>query len=188
MATREEMHTTRGRAHLLFEMLKGEAITDGWRSPHVKEALSLCLACKGCKGDCPVSVDIATYKAEFLSHYYEGRLRPRSAYAMGLVDRWAHIASFAPGIVNAVSRAPVLSNLVKFAAGISQQRELPLFARQTFRAWFNARKTRRASGGRVVLWPDTFNNYFFPRTAQAAVEVLEDAGFQVEIPQRRLCC
>jgi FAD/FMN-containing dehydrogenase/Fe-S oxidoreductase len=188
MATREEMHTTRGRAHLLFEMLKGEAITDGWRSPQVKDALDLCLACKGCKGDCPVSVDIATYKAEFLSHYYEGRLRPRSAYAMGLVDRWAHMASFAPGLVNAISRTPGLSNLMKFAAGISQKREMPKFARQTFRGWFNARKTRRMSGTRVVLWSDTFNNYFFPHTAQAAVDVLEDAGCQVDIPKQRLCC
>ena len=96
-ATREEMHTTRGRAHLLFEMMRGDVIADGWRDEHVKESLDLCLACKGCKGDCPVSVDMATYKAEFLAHYYEGRLRPRQAYAMGLVADWARIASLAPG-------------------------------------------------------------------------------------------
>src|SRR5207248_11547020 len=91
MVTREEMHSTRGRAHLLFEMLKGEPIKDGWKSEHIHDALDLCLACKGCKGDCPVNVDLATLKAEFLSHYYEGRLRPRSAYAMGLVHFWARL-------------------------------------------------------------------------------------------------
>src|SRR2546427_7246418 len=78
MVTREEMHSTRGRARLLFEMLQGEVI-HGWRDRHVRQALDLCLACKGCKGDCPVNVDMATYKAEFLSHYYKGRLRPVSA-------------------------------------------------------------------------------------------------------------
>src|SRR5712692_6074218 len=84
MVTLEEEYTTRGRARALFEMLQGKVLTGGWRDQHVKEALDLCLACKGCKGDCPVNVDMATYKAEFLSHYYKGRLRPVSAYAMGL--------------------------------------------------------------------------------------------------------
>src|SRR5207247_9901123 len=76
-ATREEKHTTRGRARLLFEMIEGRTLRDGWRDEAVRESLDLCLACKGCKGDCPVNVDIATYKAELLSHYYAGRLRPR---------------------------------------------------------------------------------------------------------------
>jgi Fe-S oxidoreductase len=187
-ATRDEMHTTRGRAHLLFEMMRGDVITDGWRDPHVKESLDLCLACKGCKSDCPVSVDMAAYKAEFLAHYYEGRVRPRQAYAMGLVAKWARIASKAPGLANFLARAPVVSQVAKFAAGISQNRDLPAFAPQTFRAWFRRHASDTPGKTRVLLWPDTFNNYFLPHTAQAAVEVLEDAGCQVAIPDRILCC
>ncbi len=192
-ATREEMHTTRGRAHLLFEMLRGDSILDGWRDDHVKEALDLCLSCKGCKGDCPVSVDIATYKAEFLSHYWEGRLRPHSAYALGLVDIWARLASYAPGLVNLASRAPLLRDAIKFAADMPSQRQIPLFAPQQFTDWFHARvdgvqRPARAHRGRVILWPDTFNNYFHPDIAQAAVEVLEDAGFAVDVPRGHFCC
>ena len=93
MVTHEERHTTRGRAHHFWEMLNGNVITDGWRDENVKESLDLCLSCKGCKGDCPVNVDIATYKAEFLSHYWEGRVRPRHAYAFGWIDQWARLAS-----------------------------------------------------------------------------------------------
>ncbi len=187
-ATREEMHSTRGRAHLLFEMMRGDVLADGWRDEHVKKSLDLCLACKGCKSDCPVSVDMATYKAEFLAHYYEGKLRPRSAYAMGLIARWARIASRAPAIVNFLSHAPLLKQAAKFAAGISQKREIPAFAPQTFRSWFLHRRQQSASGTRVLLWPDTFNNYFLPKTAKAAVEVLENAGCQIAIPERVLCC
>jgi FAD/FMN-containing dehydrogenase/Fe-S oxidoreductase len=187
MATREEMHTTRGRAHLLFEMLRGEAIEDGWRDEHVKEALDLCLACKGCKGDCPVSVDLATYKAEFLAHYYEGRIRPRSAYTLGLVDRWARIGAIAPRFTNFVNHTPVLEQMVKLATGISLKRQIPRFAKQTFRNWFESRPSRSAPD-KVVLWPDTFNNYFLPHTAQAATEVLEAAGCEVTIPAQNVCC
>ena len=187
-ATREEMHTTRGRAHLLFEMMRGDVIADGWRDEHVKESLDLCLACKGCKSDCPVSVDMATYKAEFLAHYYEGRMRPRQAYAMGLVANWARVASRAPAVANFLSHVPLFGRVAKFAAGISQKREIPFFARQTFRDWFAHRESKVTAGTRVLLWPDTFNNYFLPHTAQAAVAVLEDAGCQVAIPDRILCC
>jgi len=93
MVTREEKHSTRGRARLLNEMIRGDVVTGGWRDESVRDALDLCLSCKGCKHDCPVQVDMATYKAEFLAHYYEGRIRPRSAYAMGFIHRWARIAS-----------------------------------------------------------------------------------------------
>src|SRR5204863_3820355 len=122
--TRDEKHSTRGRARLLFEMLEGDPLTGGWRDEHVKEALDLCLACKGCKGECPVKVDMATYKAEFLSHYYEKRLRPRSAYAMGFIRRWARLASRAPGLANSVTHAPILSNLAKLIAGVAQRRSI----------------------------------------------------------------
>jgi FAD/FMN-containing dehydrogenase/Fe-S oxidoreductase len=190
MVTREEKHSTRGRAHLLWEMLRGEGtpIHGQWRDENVKEALDLCLACKGCKGDCPVNVDVATYKAEFLSHYYRGKLRPRSAYAFGLIDRWARMASVAPNLVNVVTQTPGLSRLAKLAAGMAPERSIPAFAPQTFRAWFQRRGPRARGGPRVLLWPDTFNNYFYPDTARAAVEVLEHLGFDVEIPSQVLCC
>ena len=108
MVTKEEMHSTRGRAHLLFEMLEGDPMTRGWKNETVKEALDLCLACKGCKSECPMNVDMATYKAEFLSHYYERRIRPRHAYAMGLIYWWARLASFAPGLVNLLTHTPLI--------------------------------------------------------------------------------
>ncbi len=188
MVTHEERHTTRGRAHHLWEMLNGDVIAKGWRDENVKEALDLCLACKGCKGDCPVNVDMATYKSEFLSHYWEGRLRPRYAYAFGLIDRWARLASIAPGFVNLFTQLPVFRSIAKKAAGIPAERKIPAFAPQTFRSWFKQRQPRNQDGPKVTLWADTFNNYFFPETAQAAVEVLEHYGYNVQVPMQHLCC
>ncbi|HEX5412753.1 MAG TPA: FAD-linked oxidase C-terminal domain-containing protein [Terriglobia bacterium] len=186
--TRDEMHTTRGRAHLLFEMLRGDSIPDGWRSEHVKEALDLCLSCKGCKSDCPINVDMATYKAEFLSHYWEGRVRPALAYALGYIDRWAQMASSMPGAANLVTQNPALNTAFKKAIGIALQRDLPAIAPQTLQAWFSRRVQGQMPGGDVLLWPDTFNNFFHPEVGQAAVEVLETAGFQVEMPLEHVCC
>jgi Fe-S oxidoreductase len=186
--TGEEEHSTRGRAHLLWEMVKGEVIQDGWRSEEVKESLDLCLSCKGCKSDCPVGVDVAAYKAEFLSHYYEGRRRPRSAYAFGNIDIWARAASNAPGLVNLTTQLPFLRDIAKLVAGIPRERSIPPFAPQTFRSWFQLREPRNTGKTEVLLWPDTFNNYFLPDTARAAVEVLEAAGFRVILPRANLCC
>jgi len=188
MVTHEERHTTRGRAHQLWEMLHGDVIQDGWRDDNVKEALDLCLACKGCKGECPVNVDMATYKAEFLSHYWEGKLRPRHAYAFGLIDQWARAASLWPGMVNLVTQTPGLAHIAKFGAGISRQRRIPEFAPYTFQNWFRKRRATKSGANDVLLWPDTFNNYFFPETAQAATEVLEAAGFHVSVPSQHVCC
>ena len=226
-ATRDEEHSTRGRAHLLWEMTQGEGrrdgiIRDGWRSEEVKQSLDLCLACKGCKTECPVGVDVATYKAEFLSHYYEGRARPRSAYAFGNIDLWARLASNAPGLANLTTQLPFLRDLSKLVAGIPKERAIPAFAPEPFKTWFerrrfnprarhpnnklgkemfgkgtasavpnSAEKTRASAPEefpRVLLWPDTFNNYFHPGTAKAAVEVLEAAGFKVIVPKANLCC
>jgi Fe-S oxidoreductase len=165
-------------------------IRDGWRSEEVKQSLDLCLACKGCKTECPVGVDLATYKAEFLSHYYEGRVRPRSAYAFGNIDLWARLASNAPGLANLTTQLPFLRDLSKLVAGIPKERAIPAFAPETFKTWFHRRRdlTRNAEGPPVLLWPDTFNNYFHPSTAKAAVEVLEAAGFRVVVPKANLCC
>ena len=206
-ATREEEHSTRGRAHLLWEMTQGEVIRDGWRSEEVKHSLDLCLACKGCKSDCPVSADVATYKAEFLSHYYEGRVRPLNAYAFGNIDLWARLASTAPGLVNLTTQLPFLRDIAKMVAGIPAQRTIPPFAPETFKQWFRRARRQTDMGAPrladfarrgisvpnpeappVLLWADTFNNYFLPATARAAVEVLETAGFRVVVPQANLCC
>jgi Fe-S oxidoreductase len=190
-ATREERYTTRGRAHLLFEMMRGETIKDGWRSDAVREALDLCLQCKGCKHDCPVSVDMATYKAEFLSHYYEGRLRPRAAYSMGLIDFWSRIAMCAPGLVNTALRLPALGPALKWVAGFTQARDAPAYAEESFQTWWRRQKRPRRNDPtlpEVVLWPDTFSNYFLPGTLKAALTVLEDAGYRVTVPEEPLCC
>lgn len=189
MVTREEKHSTRGRARLLFEMFHGGPIADGWRSRAVEEALDLCLGCKGCKSDCPVEVDMAAYKAEFRAHHYARRLRPRAAYSMGLIHRWARLASLAPAFVNAACQAPGLSTAMKWAAGIAPPRRMPRFADRTFREWFMRRaRPQRPTKARVLLWPDTFNNYFRPQTAMAATRALELLGYEVDIPRKPLCC
>jgi FAD/FMN-containing dehydrogenase/Fe-S oxidoreductase len=208
--TREEEHSTRGRAHLLWEMTQSEVIKDRWQNEAVKESLDLCLACKGCRSDCPTGVDVATYKAEFLSHYYETNRRPLSALAFANIDLWARAASHMPGLVNLITQLPLLRDLAKLAAGIPAQRRIPAFAPQTFKQWWELRSAgvppavgrasrplrnqfdvpARAisSGGPVLLWADTFNNHFLPDTAKAAVEVLEAAGFDVAVPRANLCC
>jgi FAD/FMN-containing dehydrogenase/Fe-S oxidoreductase len=188
MVTREEKHSTRGRARLLNEMIRGEVVKGGWRDESVREALDLCLSCKGCKHDCPVQVDMATYKAEFLSHYYDGRIRPRYAYASGLIHWWARAASHIPAAANFFTQTPGLSSIAKLAAGYSQHRHIPPFAPETFKQWFARRGERNLSKPPVILWADTFNNHFTPNIAKAAVDVLEHAGFRVLVPEAHLCC
>lgn len=192
-ATGEEEHSTRGRSRLLFEMLEGQyrpsPITSGWRSTEVKDALDLCLSCKGCKSDCPVDVDMATYKAEFLSHHYAGRLRPAAHYTMGWLPVWARIAHLAPAVVNRAARIPGLSKLGKRIGGIEPDRPVPRFAPQRFTDWFAARPpVPPAPFGDVLLWPDTFTDNFHPSIGRAAVAVLEDAGYRVILPSGHLCC
>jgi len=188
MVTLDEKHTTRGRARILHEMLRGEIIKDSFKSQEVFDALDLCLSCKGCKGDCPVQVDMATYKAEFLSRFYKGKLRPRYAYTMGLIMLHARLAQYVPRLANLVTHTPVLKELVQKAGGIATQREMPPFAHQTFKAWFEERGEKNQDAPPVVLFPDTFNNYLHPETAKAAVLVLEAAGYRVIVPREALCC
>ncbi|HEY7105402.1 MAG TPA: FAD-binding and (Fe-S)-binding domain-containing protein [Acidimicrobiia bacterium] len=185
---REERHSTRGRARLLFEMLEGEIVTDGWRSHEVKEALDLCLACKGCTNDCPVNVDIPTYKAEFLHHYWKGARRPRHAYAFGLIDQIARVAAHAPRAANALASTTPLSSLMKRAAGMAPERAIPRFAPVTLQQWFARRGAHHTGGEKVLLWPDTFSNHFHTEIGIAAVESLESAGFQVVMPAGHVCC
>jgi FAD/FMN-containing dehydrogenase/Fe-S oxidoreductase len=188
--TGEEKHSTRGRAHLLWEMSKGDVIRGKWQDVDVKSSLDLCLSCKGCKSDCPVAVDVATYKAEFLAHYYEGKRRPLNHYAFGRIDLCARLASRAPMLANFFTQTPGLRDVARVAAGISSKRRLPVVARESFQHWFERRTTSRESAKKpkALLWPDTFNNYFHPETAIAAVEVLEATGFQVVLPAGHVCC
>jgi len=183
LVTREEKDTTRGRAHLLFEMFRGDLITDGWRSKEVLEALEYCLSCKGCKTDCPVNVDMATYKEEFLHHHYEHRLHPRNAYAMGFIGFVAPLAMKMPNVVNFFTQTPVIRNLVKFIGGTAAERPLPRFASATFSAWFRNRQPPNPEGARVLLYPDIFNDSIYPSALQAAALVLEHWGFRVELPK-----
>jgi len=185
MATGEELYSTRGRAHLLWELMQRENLPDKWENDQVKESLDLCLACKACKSECPVSVDVATYKAEFLSHYYENKSRPLSHYAFGRIDLWARLASIAPGVVNAINNAPILKNIIKSTLHIHDKRTFPRFARAFTR---ERRQATQNGGTEVFLWADTFNNYFHPGTMRAAHEVLTAAGFRVSLPKKHLCC
>jgi FAD/FMN-containing dehydrogenase/Fe-S oxidoreductase len=200
-ATLEEEHGTRGRARMLFELLQGEVVKGGWKDEHVKKSLELCLSCKACKSECPVNVDIATYKAEFLSHYYEGRMRPIRAYAFGWIDKWARLGSLAPAIANWFSHAPGSSHALKKFLSMAGQRQFPKFASQTFRSWarrhgipligrnsYSQSQKPAESAGRVILWTDTFTNYFHPEAGRAAVQVIENAGFDLNILSRQFCC
>ena len=197
MATGEELHSTRGRAHLLWELMQGEVLPDQWKNQQVKESLDLCLACKACKSECPVSVDMATYKAEFLAHYYEGESRPLSHYAFGRIDVFARLAAFAPHLVNAINKAPITGSLIKKFLHIHPNRTLPCFAepftpdRRLARRPERRRDRRPAlpdTAPQVFLWADTFNNFFHPATMRAAHNVLTNAGFRVSLPTQHLCC
>ncbi|GAA0475610.1 FAD-binding and (Fe-S)-binding domain-containing protein [Streptomyces sp. NPDC046215] len=193
--TGEERHSTRGRARLLHEMLAGErggVVTDGWRSEEVRDALDLCLSCKGCRSDCPAGVDMATYKAEFLHHHYAGRLRPAAHYTMGRLPLWLRAAAAlrAAPALNAAARVPAVSGLMKRVGGIAPERELPEVAGETFRRWWRARAAAAGerAGRTVVLWPDTFTDHLSPAVGRAAVTVFEAAGLRVVLPPRAVCC
>jgi FAD/FMN-containing dehydrogenase/Fe-S oxidoreductase len=208
LATRDEKDSTRGRARVLQELVNGSLVSSGWQSTEVAEALDLCLSCKGCSTDCPAGVDMATYKAEALHQRYRGRLRPASHYALGWLPRWAALASRAPvaaRLANASLRFRPAAALAKRFGGIDQRRDLPVFATQSFRRWFAARPGQPrglqparpeqpgrpeqvATGRAVLLWVDTFTNAFAPQVGQAAVEVLEAAGYQVAVTGRNVCC
>nr|WP_232451830.1 FAD-binding and (Fe-S)-binding domain-containing protein [Burkholderia ubonensis] len=192
-ATREEKFSTRGRAHLFWEMLQGDVIKDGWNSAEVKEALDACLGCKGCKSDCPTHTDMASYKAEFMSHYYETHRRPRQAMFMGRIGQWAPLASRFPRLTNFMTSTPPLARIGKWLAGIAPQRALPAFAPRPFRAIAKRQGIGQRTGAaparnKVILWVDTFNEHFSPDIAAAAVDVLSALGYDVTLPKKRLCC
>jgi FAD/FMN-containing dehydrogenase/Fe-S oxidoreductase len=194
-ATREERYSTRGRSRLLWEMLQGDVVDGQWNSEPVKEALDTCLSCKGCRSDCPTHVDMATYKAEFLSHYYETKRRLRQALFMGRIGDWAPLAAKWPWMTNLLTQTPAFATLAKRIAGTAQRRALPRFASQTFRARFaevrsndTFDKSAAPLRGKVILWVDTFCEHFHPEIALAAVKVLRHAGFETVLPAKPLCC
>jgi FAD/FMN-containing dehydrogenase/Fe-S oxidoreductase len=196
-ATGEEMHSTRGRAHLLWEMLAGSLQSKGFQSDAVNEALSLCLSCKACKTECPVQVDMAQYKAEFLAQRYKGRLHPLHHYIFGFADKMARWGSLAPRLTNAILNSPLTSPLIKRIAGVAKQRTFPQLALQPHT---RARALRDSTTARpegqlaapqvpqVLLWPDTWNNYYHPQSLAAAEQLLREAGFEVKTAERHICC
>ena len=187
-ATRDERHSTRGRARLLQEMMVGSLAKDGWRSREVRDALDLCLACRGCVSQCPTSVDMAAYKSEFLDHHYRRRLRPLSHYSLGWLPLWLMLTSRVPWLVNTLTRSRLTGRLFTRAAGIARGRSIPPIAARPFTREHRHQARRPSAHGRVVLWPDTFNNHLTPQVAHAAVRVLEAAGYEAIIPGRSVCC
>ena len=191
VATRDEKDSTRGRARVLQEMANGSLVRDGWRSREVHEVLDLCVMCKACASDCPAQVDMASYKAEVLHQTYRRRPRPPAHYTLGWLPRWAALAAHAPSVPNAALRVGPVAALAKRLGGIEQRRPLPAFAKETFRRRFARRRARGGGSSTaepVLLWVDTFTDFFTPEVGEAAVEVLEDAGFSVQVPSRRVCC
>ncbi|MGB6611911.1 MAG: heterodisulfide reductase-related iron-sulfur binding cluster, partial [Acidobacteriaceae bacterium] len=180
------------RAHLLWELMEGKVLDPGWRNDAVREALDLCLSCKACKSECPVNVDVATYKAEFLAHYYGDRLRKPQHYALGFIDRLARVASLIPGITPRLANLPLAipgaSQAIKAILGVAQQRALPHFAARSFQSSWMRLSFKARAGRAVLLWPDTWNNYYHPQSLQAAAQVLQTAGFAVEVPRQHVCC
>ncbi|NJC73933.1 FAD-binding oxidoreductase [Planosporangium thailandense] len=189
LVTKDEKHSTRGRARILQEIVNGEFVTDGWRSKEALEALDLCLSCKGCSSDCPTGVDMATYKAEFLHQHYRGRMRPLSHLSMGWLPVAARLATRVPSAVNALTRSP-LQGLIKRLGGIDANRRIPAFAARSFVSSYRrrGRPDRPRTGQQVLLWPDTFNNYLTPEVLTAGDSVLAKAGLAPRLPDGGVCC
>ncbi len=180
-------------------MLAGSLRQEGFQSRAVHEALDLCLSCKACKSECPVQVDVAAYKSEFLAQHYKGRLHPLQHYIFGFADRLARYGSLASSLTNAILTGPLTSPLVKRIAGVARERQLPRLAPKSYQ------KTRSPATNvvqrsaalqvpappqvaQVLLWPDTWNNYYYPQSLSAAEAILTEAGFQVEVPHGHICC
>jgi FAD/FMN-containing dehydrogenase/Fe-S oxidoreductase len=183
LATREEKDSTRGRARVLQEVVRGEL---PWSHPSVHDAMDLCLSCKGCASDCPTGIDMATYKSEVLHQTYRGKLRPRSHYTLGKLPLWARLAGWTPRLANAAVRLPVLGPFLLWLAGVDKRRSVPAFARRPFHRSF----ARRAAEGRkpVVLFADSFSDAFSPEVAEATVRVLRAAGYEPRLPSGSVCC
>lgn len=186
LVTREERFSTRGRAHLLFEMMASDVVTDGWKSEEVEESLDLCLSCKGCKSDCPVQVDMATYKAEFLYHRYRGRIRPRSHYSMGWLPTWLPLATRFSKLLNSALKISWIARLARWVGGIDRARILPELSQSPFTR--RQRASHAAQHPDVIIWPDTFSNYLDSEILTDALEVIQSVDGRVALPEGRVCC
>ena len=187
-ATREEKDSTRGRARVLQEMINGDLV-HGWNSPAVHEALDLCLSCKGCARDCPTGIDMAAYKSQVLDHSYRRKIRPRSHYALGWLPRWGRLIIRAPllsRLVNLSTAAPGVRRLVRWTAGIDQRRSLPRFASVAARK--RVAVPESSGGDPVIVWVDSFSDFFPGDTVAAAVSVLASAGYAPQLVERAACC
>ena len=195
-ATGDEQHSTRGRAHLLWEMMSGALRNEGFQSEAVHHALDLCLSCKACKSECPVQVDVAAWKSEFLAQHYKGRMHPLHHYIFGFADKLARLGSLTPALTNALLTGPITSPLIKQIVGVAQERTLPRLAPKNYQRTRTSasettnipRQTVNSTAVKVLLWPDTWNNYYHPQTLAAAESVLTEAGFAVEVPKGHICC
>ncbi|HXR39523.1 MAG TPA: FAD-binding and (Fe-S)-binding domain-containing protein [Terracidiphilus sp.] len=193
-ATGLEQHSTRGRARLLWEMLAGALKEEGFQSEAVHEALDLCLSCKACATECPVQVDMTRYKSEFLAQKYKGKLHPLHHYVFGFADKMARLGSLTPAITNLVLSSPITSPLIKHIVGVAKERQMPQLAPRSWKAargrdeTSNVPRGARAEGQIVVLWADTWNNYYHPQTLAAAERVLMQAGFRVQTTNGHICC
>jgi len=217
-ATGEEQYSTRGRARLLWEMLAGALREEGLKSKAVHDALDLCLSCKACKSECPVQVDMAAYKSEFLAQSYKGRLHPLHHYIFGFADRLARLGSLTPALTNAILTGPLTSPLIKHIVGVAQERQLPRLSAKSYQRSraeqrpgapsfpllpaervgddephpgapaLDSETWETTNRRQVLLWPDTWNNYYHPRALAAAESLLTEAGFAVETPRGHICC
>jgi FAD/FMN-containing dehydrogenase/Fe-S oxidoreductase len=185
-ATRDEKDSTRGRARVLQEMIDGRLVTGGFRAPEVHEALDLCLSCKGCLNDCPTGIDMASYKSEVLHQSYRGRIRPRAHYVLGRLPFWAKVTSPIARLANLGLRTPGIRSIARWVAGVDQRRSLPMFATRRFARV--ARPVVRADRPKVLVWADSFTEYFSTEAGQAALRVLDGAGYDVEVLARPQCC
>lgn len=188
LASGDEKDSTRGRARLLQEMINGSLVAKQWRSDEVRDVLDLCLSCKSCKSECPAGVDMAAYKSEFLYQHYRHRLRPMSHYVIGKLPMWSRALSRMPGLVNGAMKMPLISDLAKIIAGVDRRRSIPTFAKRSFRHVFADHEPKNPTGPEVLLWIDSFVQYFAPQVGMAAVTVLEDAGYRVFTTDRQECC
>ncbi|WP_433603668.1 FAD-binding and (Fe-S)-binding domain-containing protein [Nocardia sp. CA-135953] len=184
LATADEKDSTRGRARVLQEVVRGAL---PWSSEAVAESLDLCLSCKACRSDCPAGVDMATYKSEALYRRYRHRPRPIDHYSLGWLPRWLGVAGRMPRAANALAEIGWLRRIALRAGGIDPRRAVPRLADRGFR---RSRHDRADSdvAPEVLLWIDTFTDAFDPEIAQAAVQLIESLGYRVRIPGRRVCC
>jgi FAD/FMN-containing dehydrogenase/Fe-S oxidoreductase len=188
MATRDEEHSTRGRANALRAVLSGRLPAAEFTGRRLYEVMDLCLECKGCKAECPSNVDMAKLKYEFLYHYYKANGLPLRNRMFGRVAQLSALGARTPRLANAINALPPVRWLLEKTVGLDRRRPLPALAPETFEAWFRRRTAPAAAPrGEVVLFHDTFVTYNTPEIGQAAVRLLEGAGYRVVLVERKCC-